>query len=658
MYKWFRYLLFWPLLSCVHLASDFYENGTPVPGDDVPWEKVVEKVPYQHQKVRKPSQEEVSRHFPPQKIFSAVTESSTLEALENLGFRLENILGGTKNSQTLEAFYRESLLYRDFVDLTEQDISARVSEENRHREDWGPVSVSVRAKRKQLDPRWLKSRLAHYELVGLINRMDREPFNPDTCGEFRLLYRLAYETKKVSSRLPLTINLVFYLPSKEKCSDYLAEWTAPESRSPQELAQWLKRQGPLRNSRTDLKNLKSLETNYQIIRSAAGIRNMLGGSAEYVLRVFKLEGQRLKRALLENTIDPETFRRSPQLKSELLTFLRKPENLRALDQGTLKIADEFLTELASSYAPHGVARYDNRPFDKIFDPRDFKGLDFSKNQFVRTPDALIRRLDDLSCVGCHQNRTTAGFHFLGEDRAQTHELNALLFAGSGHFRAELKRRQIFLETLARGETPSHSRPFSIAPVLEKAELGDFCGLSTSKGFSNWVCAEGLKCVSVDGAVSENELGKCFPDKRLSGDPCLSNQVIQNHHSLDKMVAPMVELKCGGGHPKYTCQPPGGGFPTGMCTANCDSIQDSNREICGPIAGPGFSNCLTQPEATMKECLERTKAYASRGRCNQNISCRNDYVCARVTETEGACLPSYFLYQIRVDGHPDLDDLTK
>jgi hypothetical protein len=258
-------------------------------------------------------------------------------------------------------------------------------------------------------------------------------------------------------------------------------------------------------------------------------------------------------------------------------------------------------------------------------------------------------LNDLSCVGCHQNRTIAGFHFLGEDRKETHPLNAILFAGSGHFRAELERRDVYYKKLWRGESPSQDRPFSIAPSGAKARYGDFCGLPGSKGFADWKCEDGLECVSNDGAVGEKELGKCYPKERRSGDPCYRNEVLQNHHSLDKMVSPMPITGCNNGDPKYTCQTPGLGFPVGMCTTSCDHLQ-SKSEICGPVAGPGFNECIISSK-TFSECLEKTKITGGRGLCNESVSCRNDYICARVSATQGACLPSYFLFQIRVDGHP-------
>ena len=40
------------------------------------------------------------------------------------------------------------------------------------------------------------------------------------------------------------------------------------------------------------------------------------------------------------------------------------------------------------------------------------------------------------------------------------------------------------------------------------------------------------------------------------------------------------------------------------------------------------------------------------RHNAARSCRNDYICARIGDgDDGACVPAYFLFQLRVDGHP-------
>jgi hypothetical protein len=131
---------------------------------------------------------------------------------------------------------------------------------------------------------------------------------------------------------------------------------------------------------------------------------------------------------------------------------------------------------------------------------------------------------------------------------------------------------------------------------------------------------------------------------------LQNVVLQNHHSLDKMVQPWTELGCGDGDPSYSCRMPGKGFPSGMCTTSCEHIREP-REICAATAGDGFGDCISGGGA-FDECLEKHQQAASRGRCNDQLSCRNDYICAKVPgSTDGACVPAYFLFQVRVDGHP-------
>jgi hypothetical protein len=574
-------------------------------------------------------------------LVPAITDPAILTELEATGFHLALQLGANqaRNNAELQA---ESDLYRDFVTFSREDIAASVAEENRHRPDWGAVGPTMRAKRRNLDPGWLSASNATWELVGVVNRMDRAPFAPGTCGELRLIYRLAYSAPKVASRLPVTVNLVYLLePGDRSCAELVPEWRLPPDAS----TAWLRSRGPLRPA--NLRRLKSIETNYQVIRSAAGIRNQLGGSAEYVLRVFHQVDRRLVRAPLENTPDIARLTANPALRAELLTFLRQEDSLRALDSGTILIPDRFLATAMSSFAPHGLARMQNRPFDAVFDPADFAGLELSGRRLVRTPEAIVRRLDDLSCIGCHQARTIAGFHFVGEDRAGIHPLNAVFFAGSGHFRTDLARRIAHLEAVERGAAPATDRPFSFAPTRTRAGYGDFCSLPGARSFDGWTCDQGLGCQVIDPAEGESELGQCFPAERRAGDPCLQSTVIQNHHSLDKMIMPWTELGCAEG---YACRMPVAGFPSGMCTSPCEAI-GSPGEICGPTAGAGFGDCLSG-KSTFRTCIDRHRELKSRGRCNADRSCRNDYICARTGEGEdGACVPAYFLFQLRVDGHP-------
>ena len=39
-------------------------------------------------------------------------------------------------------------------------------------------------------------------------------------------------------------------------------------------------------------------------------------------------------------------------------------------------------------------------------------------------------------------------------------------------------------------------------------------------------------------------------------------------------------------------------------------------------------------------------------CSRSAPCRDDYICAGTADPEkGACIPPYFVFQFRVDGHP-------
>ncbi|HUQ06575.1 MAG TPA: hypothetical protein VM261_28925 [Kofleriaceae bacterium] len=576
-------------------------------------------------------------------LVPAITDPATLAELESHGFRLEARLGAgsARNNAELHA---ASAWYRELVAFAVEDVAASIAEENHYRPDWGPVGPTLRAKRRNLDVGWLRATNASYDLVGVVNRMDRAPMRPGTCGDLLLIYRLAYRGAKLSSRLPLTVNVVYSLaPVGGDCRALVRQWRLPTPLS----VEWLTTDGPLQAR--NLERLQQIQTNYQVIRSAAGIRNQLGGSSEYALRAFHVRDGHLVRAPLANTPDVRRLAAEPALRQELLAFLRQEESLRAIDRGTILIPERFLATRVSSFAPHGLARMQNRLFDALFDPADFAGLDLAAQRSVRSPEAVLRRLDDLTCAGCHQGRTIAGFHFLGEDRAGTHPLNAIRFAGSGHFRTDLVRRVAYLEALERGDEPAADRPLSYAPTGARAESGDACALPGAVSI-DWVCDDGLACQVITAAAGDAETGHCFPEQHRAGDPCLRSAVIQDHHSLDKMVMPWTELGCA---PGYACRMPGGGFPSGMCTSKCSEIA-SPGEICGPTAGAGFGDCLAG-RSTFDQCLERFNELASRGRCNAQRSCRDDYVCARIAgEPDGACLPAYFLFQLRVDGHPAPD----
>ena len=52
-----------------------------------------------------------------------------------------------------------------------------------------------------------------------------------------------------------------------------------------------------------------------------------------------------------------------------------------------------------------------------------------------------------------------------------------------------------------------------------------------------------------------------------------------------------------------------------------------------------------------DCIKRNSTPAAVRSCDEARPCRDDYVCARSASGTGACMPPYFLFQLRVDGHP-------
>ncbi len=95
-----------------------------------------------------------------------------------------------------------------------------------------------------------------------------------------------------------------------------------------------------------------------------------------------------------------------------------------------------------------------------------------------------------------------------------------------------------------------------------------------------------------------------------------------------------------------------GFPEGMCAVACES--QLPHVACGAIALlQPFNDCLGLGKAFTK-CLAENVRPAGLRACDELKPCRDDYLCARTSGGDGACIPPYFLFQMRVDGHPRPD----
>ena len=467
------------------------------------------------------------------------------------------------------------------------------------------------------DARWLASPDAFFELVGVANRMDRRPFQPGACGETRLVYRLAYRTPAMQSRLPMTVAVELRGDAPDadgSCAGSARRWQPPPSSTANEaLGRWLvSPEGPLAPSRMSAARISRITTNLQSVRWPSAVRPDLGGHAEYMLRAFRWEAgaQRFEAAPLENTPDVARLKADAPLRKELRQWLRQPANLRALDEATLQLPDKFLATESVSVAPRGLERLANRPFAQVFAAGEWQAVPGSRT--LQSPQAVLRRLDDLSCAGCHQSRAVAGFHLLGVDRRGASRTftagNALALPHSPHLQDELARRGRYVQAALSVPQPDPFRPL--------AEPGD--------------------------AAAAN-------DKATVGARCEPTRITPSANPWLDRAEKLPRIACEG--ERSVCEKTSVGFPGGMCSGPCDPLDGNGT--CGAIAILGdFNQCLaaTRP---FGECLAKHTRPGNLRSCSAQQPCRDDFICAQAEgqpEGRGACIPPYFLFQMRVDGH--------
>lgn len=482
------------------------------------------------------------------------------------------------------------------------------------------------------DAKWLRAPAARLELVGLTQRLDRRAFTDGACGEVRLVYRLAYGAepgrRSDPSRLPMTVALELRGPDRARdpgCHGAAQRWIAP--RGPdgaplvgEALGRWLVGPtGPLADGALARARLAQLVVNLQRVRWPSAVRPDLGGHAEYVLRAFDgpAPGAPLAPRRLEGTPDVDALRAAPARRAALLAWLRRPENVAAALEGTARLPDDALATRALSVTPGGLARRANRPFARLFAARDLDGVDAPAGRAAPSGEAMLRRLDDLSCTGCHASRSVAGFHLLGESAPDEPAAGALAVPFSAHVRDERRRRRAFTIALARGDAGDDARPLA---------TGETPGAGASPG-------PAAASASRDGAP--RGVGEACEPATIDADPD------PHRDRARRLPAP----PCG---PGLACERTAVGFPSGMCSGGCDALPAGAR--CGAIAVlEPFNACLARREPFARCAALHTRP-AALAACDERTPCRDDYVCAG-RPGEGACLPPYFVRELRVDGHP-------
>lgn len=553
-----------------------------------------------------------------------VDDPGRLSRFEEAGFDLARLaLGSSEPVANNERLFK-SAPYRSIVESLTEDLDELKKSDRR-------LSPSMTSPHRLFDSAWLRSPLATYELVGIVNRQDRAPLVPGSCGEWRFIYRLAYRTtgpSSVYSRLPMTVNAVFRIPrnTKDDCTAAAKSWRSLSPGPPPKLT------------------LKSVEINLQSVRWPSTVRPDMGGYAEYLMRVFVPGETGFVVSGLENTPDLLRLSVNADDRRRLLQWIKTPANLKSLDEGVALIPPEFWAMKATSVALHGSHRMANAPFSRLFSDRDLEGIDFTTLRTMKSPKGVLKRLNDLSCVGCHQGRTVAGFHFLGKDRPTTDDVNSIAVSASPHFLRDRPRRAKFFAEVLSGREPPVFRPLSVRAEQDEGDFGSHCGLG-DPSFASWTCRQGLKCVRIltDDRVSPT--GVCLPAAPTAGSACQPGRMRHDENPHRDRVLAQPENDCG---PSRFCEDSSVGFPAGMCSGGCANLKAG--EICGSIAVlQGFNQCLARKKP-FASCLRDNVRPGALKACDDERFCRDDYICAR-TPGGGACIPPYFLFQLRVDGHP-------
>ena len=426
----------------------------------------------------------------------------------------------------------------------------------------------------QLSPEFLVDQGSRVELVGIINRMDRQflgEHRESDCGEISLIYRFAYSIRdgKQKSRLPVTMNIVFPATSAyHDCQIVARSWlkwiNRPSSKATSQTVKELfdTLNGPLASLAES--HISRLELNMQAYRKPASEdMTNFGTEAAYLIRVFRWDDGtgRFEPSDLPNQIDRRAVTCEPSdsfaicgskegTRRRLVRYLQQPQVVASIDNGTLNIPSWLgvLSRRAVSISPGGSHRSGNQPYWKAL-PSEKSDLpneqDVISNRDIivalnRARKAGIRlshigsvedfrtRLNDSTCTGCHQTRAIAGFHFPGADRPGTPPPNSVFLPGSPHFYGDQPRRRAILESIANHETGRlaaakltmnySARPNSLfEAALKSTELiGGWGGACLMPEFlqnskRKWNCRPGLHCARLFDSNNDPGIGTCLPD---------------------------------------------------------------------------------------------------------------------------------------------------
>ena len=491
---------------------------------------------------------------------TAITDPSALRELDRGGFGLARIMTPTRAADTqltdAQLFALPSMLtVRAALDIEFDRYTANLKAELPST----TIGVADTDDFQLFDRAQLYSEEARFVLSGIVNRMDRAYAAPENCGEIRLIYRLiptdvAQAADSLASpRLPMTLNVVLKAKGDHAagvdvaaidCADIARRWlSAGDSLlTGSALAEKLAApDGPLASIAPG--DIVRIETNIQIMHALKSANREF--RTDYLLKVFDYAAQTgtFEPAPMEDQIDRARILADPKLARAFKEWLLDPVHFTELDRGTVVIPPEFLAAGVIAVTPIGFATSNLQPAfglvqgddaraDPLFSEDDVvtalqKALERGEpTQNIRSLAGFERRLNDITCSGCHQTRGIGGFHFPGVDWLAPTPSNSTIVPASPHFFGDQARRRDILEALRDGRTPDYSRGFSSRPQFRGSteiagtEYGDGWGAhcyapnadakDNDRSFTPWTCAEGLACQIID---KPSRMGMCFVGKR-------------------------------------------------------------------------------------------------------------------------------------------------
>ncbi len=479
----------------------------------------------------------------------AITDPDTLRELDRGRFGLAGMLvSSPSQSQSLS---NEALFALPSMAPVQKSLDAEFERYvQRHKSELPNQTIGIGPSFdfQLFDRAELFSPKTRFVLAGIVNRMDRAYVQPENCGEIRLIYRLTQidaplvGDHQASARLPMTLNLILKARAEQdkglSCAELARRWLAAGdwTIAGAELAEKLSAPGgPLDSVRPD--HITRIETNLQIIHVVQSPKSEF--RTDYLLKVFDYQPhtRAFEEATLENQIDRERIMADESLRRAFKAWLLEPSHFGELDRGTVLIPEAFLARSAIAPTPIGFAPSALQPAfglvqgegdHPLFSTQDVigalqkaaaRGL---KLQNIRSVAGFERRLNDVTCAGCHQTRGIGGFHFPGVDWLAAHPSNTTIVPASPHFFGDQIRRRDILASIRDGKAPDYSRGFSERPQLRgSSELagseyedgwGAHCyALSPKKAdndrsYTSWTCAKGLACQVMSEA---SRMGMCF-----------------------------------------------------------------------------------------------------------------------------------------------------